>query len=313
MILPNQTSATLTRNTAGVGQSGSYVAVVTGACNSVTSTAFNLTVVSSLTARITASPGLTICSGTTGTLTASGGSSSTWNTGETTAAISVSAAGPYSVTATTAGCTSVTSVVVTQESSTSIVTQPAAGSVVCLNTPVRAGVIAGGAGPFTYQWYQDGLILPSQTSATLTRNTAGVGQSGSYVAIVTGACNSVTSTAFNLTVVSSLTARITATPSPTVCTGTSTTLTASGGAGYVWNTGETTAAISATAAGPYSVTATTAGCSSVTTINVTQQSSTSIVTQASRRFIGLCGDIGSGGGDCRRNRTLHRINGTRTG
>ncbi|GAB3510321.1 hypothetical protein GCM10027341_48610 [Spirosoma knui] len=46
----------------------------------------------------------------------------------------------------------------------------------------------------------------------------------------------------------------------TVCTGQSTTLTASGGTTYLWNTGDNTEAISATA-GTYSVTVTSNGCS----------------------------------------------------
>ena len=123
----------------------------------------------------------TLCTGTSTNLTASGGSGYTWNTGETTATISVSAAGPYSVTATTSGCSSVTTATITLQSGTSIVTQPAAGSVVCVGTPVRAGVIAGGVGPFTYQWYQDGLLVANQTDATLTLNAATVGQSGSLL------------------------------------------------------------------------------------------------------------------------------------
>ena len=46
----------------------------------------------------------------------------------------------------------------------------------------------------------------------------------------------------------------------TVCSGQSTTLTASGGTAYLWNTGATTASISATA-GAYSVTVSSGSCS----------------------------------------------------
>ena len=54
-----------------------------------------------------------------------------------------------------------------------------------------------------YQWYKDNLTSPvaGQTSATLTLTNVQLGDAGSYsLVVVTGSCNSVTSTAFSLTV-----------------------------------------------------------------------------------------------------------------
>jgi predicted outer membrane repeat protein len=83
---------------------------------------------------------------------------------------------------------------------TSLATQPVAGSVVCVGSSVNVPVSATGTGPFTYQWFRGGQVVTGQTSATLTLTNLQTTDAGSYSVIVTGTCNSVTSTAFNLTV-----------------------------------------------------------------------------------------------------------------
>jgi hypothetical protein len=279
LLVGGQSTATLTRNSATIAHAGTYSVVVTGACGTVTSTAFNLTVINTLQAQIAVSPAVSICSGTSATLTASGGTNYLWSNGQTSAAISATATGNYAVTATTAGCSSVTSIAITVSPSLSITSQPSAWSLVCAGTTVRTGVLVAGAGPFTYQWYLNGLPLPNQTNATLTRNSATIAQSGTYSVVVGSTCGTVTSSAFNLTVVGSLTARITADPSLTICTGSSTTLTASGGMDYVWSNGQSGASILVTTAGPYSVTANSSGCTSVTSATVRVQPGSTITTQ----------------------------------
>lgn len=57
-----------------------------------------------------------------------------------------------------------------------------------------------------------------------------MGQTGTYSVVVMGACNSVTSTAFSLSLGGPLSVSITPTAT-TICTGTSTVLTASGAVG----------------------------------------------------------------------------------
>ena len=55
----------------------------------------------------------------------------------------------------------------------------------------------------TYAWYRDGLLLnPPQNTSTLSLINVTSTDQGSYSVVVTGACNSITSTAFNLTIAS---------------------------------------------------------------------------------------------------------------
>lgn len=80
---------------------------------------------------------------------------------------------------------------------------PAASSVVCAGTNLSIPVsITGGESTTTYRWYKDGSTTPvaSQTTATLSFSTVQTTDAGNYTLVVTGACNSVTSTAFSLSV-----------------------------------------------------------------------------------------------------------------
>lgn len=61
-----------------------------------------------------------------------------------------------------------------------------------------------------------------------------------------------------------------------ICSGQATLLTASGGGTYRWNTGETTASISVSVAGPYSVTVSSGSTSSVVTANVSAASAPAV-------------------------------------
>ena len=144
-----------------------------------------------------------------------------------------------------------------------ITAQPVAGSAVCAGGSVTTSVSVSGT-TSAYQWYNALGAVAGQTSATLTLSNLQASQAGSYSVVVTGACNSVTSTAFSLTVNPLPTASISG--NLTVCSGQSTTLTASGGTTYLWNTGATTASISATA-GAYSVTVSSGSCSVNTSAN----------------------------------------------
>ncbi|MCY7352248.1 MAG: immunoglobulin domain-containing protein, partial [Cytophagaceae bacterium] len=85
-------------------------------------------------------------------------------------------------------------------SGVSITSQAASGSAVCAggNATVSVSVTGTVTG---YQWYKDGSLLsPAQTSATLSLTNVQNSDAGSYSVVVTGACNSFTSTAFSLTV-----------------------------------------------------------------------------------------------------------------
>ena len=89
----------------------------------------------------------------------------------------------------------------------SITGGPAASSVVCVGAPVTASVSVSGT-VTGYQWYKGSLATPvaSQTTATLSIPAAAIADGGSYFVVVTGACNSFTSTAFSLTINASPTA-----------------------------------------------------------------------------------------------------------
>ncbi|WP_298609468.1 choice-of-anchor Q domain-containing protein, partial [uncultured Spirosoma sp.] len=111
---------------------------------------------------------------------------------------------------------------------------PSSGTAVCVGSPVSIPVSVSGTGP-VYQWYKDGTVLTgvaSATTATLSLPSATTADAGSYSVVVTGACNSLTSTAFSLTVNSPPVPTLTASASSTLtCAAPSLTLIASGGTG----------------------------------------------------------------------------------
>ncbi|MBO0935112.1 hypothetical protein J2I47_01000 [Fibrella sp. HMF5335] len=165
-----------------------------------------------------------------------------------------------------------------------ITRQPAAGTAVCTGTTITASVSATGTG-VNYLWYRDGpsgpVLLTSQTSATLTLPAVTTASTGSYSAVVVGPCNSVTSTAFSLTVStpptnlalsaststgvasSTLTCAATSLTLTATATGTGLTYAFAGPSGTLAGSGNTR---TISASGTYSVTATNAtGCFSTTT------------------------------------------------
>lgn len=163
----------------------------------------------------------------------------------------------------------------------SVTRQPASGSAVCAGATVITSVSATGT-VSAYQWYKDGQAVSGQTSATLMLPNVQPAQSGSYSVVVTGACNSVTSTAFSLTVNAPPTVGL-SNNGPLTCTQTSVTLTASGTSGSTYAfggpggpiiSGGNTASVSSP--GTYTVTASLSGCTSSATTTVT--SNTVVVT-----------------------------------
>jgi len=201
-----------------------------------------------------------ICEGFSTNLTASGGNSYDWNNGDTTATISVSplADTTYLVTVTNAnGCSDTTSATV------QVLSQPTASisglDSICFGESTT--LIAAGGGNYTWN---DGSTLTSFVVTPTTDSTFSV------VVDISGC----TDTAYHSITVNSL-----PTPSITgntiICNGESTTLFASGGTDYVWNTTAITDSIvvSPTANTSYNVTATDANnCSNTTNISVTVNS-----------------------------------------
>ncbi|MBD2757392.1 choice-of-anchor Q domain-containing protein [Spirosoma validum] len=79
----------------------------------------------------------------------------------------------------------------------------ASGTALCAGSRLSLPVSVSGTGPLSYQWYKYGAALTgvaSATTATLSLTAAQATDMGSYLVTVTGNCNSVTSTAFSLTI-----------------------------------------------------------------------------------------------------------------
>lgn len=198
----------------------SYTVVVTDANTCSDSTTVNVQVDPTPTAAI--SGNLIICEGSSTSLLASGGGSYSWNTGDTTALVSLSPLvdTTYSVIVTNAsGCSDSISVFV------QVLPAPTASIIgndtICNGTP--ASLTGGGGG--TYSW---------NTGATSSNINVTPNVDSTYTLIVDiGGCkDTVAHTVYvnQLPVVS-------VTGNDTICIGDSTVLTASGGGSYSWNVG----------------------------------------------------------------------------
>jgi hypothetical protein len=199
-----------------------------------------------------------LCNGASTTLTASGGISYTWSNGENTASITVSPSTTttYIVTVTDAnGCQSSTSIIVT------VNPLPEPNINGDLNICVGQTTRLTASGGNTYQW-SNGVNVYWQDVSPLVTTI--------YTVTVTDANGCQASTSVTVTV----------NPLPTpvisgnniVCIGSSTTLTASGGTSYVWNSGENTSSITVSPSSntTYNVTVTDAnGCQASASVTVT--------------------------------------------
>lgn len=197
---------------------------------------------------------MTLCSGQSTTLTASGANSYHWSTGATAPVITVTSSGNYVCTFTNSyGCTSSQCVIVNVFSAPTITgnTSFCSGGYTTLTA----------TGGDSYQW------STGATSATINVNTAG---NYSVTASTSNGCSGSTS----VNVVENQPVNVTITGNSVICNETSTTLTATSGASYLWSSGETTQSISVNTPGSYSVTVTnTNGCSGSSSQTVTMMES----------------------------------------
>jgi hypothetical protein len=250
----NSWSTGATTQSITVNTAGSYTVSYNdgSGCGVLTSAPFVVTINPLPTVSISGST--EICLGNQNVLDAGAGFSSyQWSTGETTQTISISTAGPYSVTVTNSnGCRNSASVTAT------FVTLSAPTITGNLSfCPGSSTTLDAGAGYSSYLW-----------STGATSQTISVSASGTYSVTVTndGGC-----TASASVVASPFTPpapQISGTPG--FCTGGSTVLTADAGyASYAWSTGATTASITVNAAGVYTVTVTdNNGCTGTASVTV---------------------------------------------
>lgn len=187
---------------------------------------------------IAASGPTTFCVGDSVTLTVNGGSSYLWSTGDTTASITVNQTANYFVTVTGACGTSTVSQQVTVVTGATTAISASGPVTFCQGDSVT--LTASGAGNF--------LWSNGSTTSSIT-----VFQTGNYSVILTSSCGS--DTAYQqVNVTTGTPISIAANGPTTFCLGSSVTLTASGGAPYLWSTGATTATITVNSNGTYSVT-----------------------------------------------------------
>jgi PKD repeat protein len=193
----------------------------------------------------------TVCAGNTAILTASAGSSYKWSTGQMTPSVSITQSGTYYVTVSDAnGCSRTASKIVAAKSS--VIATITGDTLICSGT--NANLTASGG--TSYLW-----------STGATTPTIPVSQSGTYNVTVSNA-NSCSGMAtkkviFNASISASISGKT------SFCAGDSSVLTAAGGDTYKWSNGATTAQMTITKAGIYTVTATnTSGCTGSSTQEV---------------------------------------------
>ncbi|MEY4603055.1 MAG: hypothetical protein RIT43_347 [Bacteroidota bacterium] len=180
------------------------------------------------------------------------GSGLLWSTGETTASITVSSAGTYSVTQTVGGCVSS---VASASASPLIVPVITLGSITdptsCSSTD--GSIVVNGSGTGDINW--SGQSTGSVSGVTLPYTISGLA-GGIYSIDFSNGCPSAT-----------LNASLTGPGAPLAPTvsavdGCGSSVLTATGTGLVWSTGATSSSITVTMAGSYTVTQTVGGCTS---------------------------------------------------
>ena len=208
-----------------------YTVTVTDANGCVSSDQVVVTVNPLPTAVITASGGTTLCQGETVTLTASDGASYKWSNGATSKSIVVSTSGVYSVTVTnSSGCS-------TTSSNFLVTVKPLpvsdAGADVTICSGGTATLGKSAVTGYTYSW-APAIGLSSATAAnptvTLTNSTAAPVTHKYTVTTTLNGC----STQDEVIVKVNPLPKADAGPDVSICIGSSTVLSATGGVSYVW-------------------------------------------------------------------------------
>lgn len=269
-------------STATVSPSGNTTYTLTGAnANCSSSTTAQVNVTPSPTISIASSAGSTICSGTSTTLTASGATTYTWSAnagGGNSSSVVVSPGSnqTYTVTGTTSGCSSA-QVITVNVTPTPTITTSASLPTVCAGQSTTLTA----SGATTYTWAPGGstsnpLVVSPGTSTTYT------------VTGSTSGCNSTQVVSVNVNPLPTI--GVSAQPSG-ICTGQSTTLTASGGTTYTWSAnaggGSTNpVSVSPSSTATYTVSGTDAnGCTNQSVLTVSVSSSAPVAISAASNTV----------------------------
>ncbi len=232
---------------------GVYAVTVTNALGCTAVISANVTQYALPSPTITGS--LSICQGSSTILRANGGISYQWDDGSTQALLTVTTTGTYTVTVTgNNGCSAV--------ASTTVIVNPTpnltllANEILCNGQSVSIYAISNPGN--TYNWstgQNTSFITVSPTSTTM------------YTVLVTDAngCTNMASTTISVTQAPTVFIN----GETSICQGSTSTLTATGGHSYLWSNGSTSSAINVTSSGTYSVTASDVnGCTGTTSATV---------------------------------------------
>lgn len=245
IFLYSQANNTATNSNISITVSSNYTdstsrAYLTGTKNwTINDNGFDISSICNPDTSVIVSGSLDFCDGGSVTLTAAIGQSYSWNTGDTTQSITVNQAGSYyAVINTINGCVDTTAIYTTTIFTNADTSLTASGP---LDFCRYDDVILAGAEGQLYLW------STGETTPSITINQAGL-----YFAIATtiNGCND-TTTIYVTTIFPTADTSVTASGSLDFCSYDDVTLTAASGYSYLWNTGDTTQAITSNTAGSY--------------------------------------------------------------
>lgn len=260
--------------------SGTYSVTVTNASGCTGTASKTVTIYPNFTPAVTGAD--SSCTSLPGTLCSSTGNSYSWSSGETTQCINPSTSGNYVVTVTNAnGCTA------TASKSTIVYTNPTAAitgpTSACNGSTIQ---LCANSGSYTYAW-----------SNAATASCINITVSGSYTTTITDTHGCTSSASQTVTYGSSLSVNITG-PSQ-ACPNTGAQLCADAGfANYLWSSGQTTACITPTLNGTYTVRASdNTGCSATSSATINFYSVTPVTVSGpssgcANSFPQLCASSG---------------------
>jgi PKD repeat protein len=258
---------------------GTYTITHTAANSSGTSTPISSTISISANPTVAVSSA-TVCRGTAASLIASGATTYSWNTGASTASISVTPTitTNYTVVGTNlAGCVNTKTLSVTVNVTPTVAVNSAT---VCSGS--AANITASGA--TTYSWNTGATTSSISVTPTTATNYTVIGTSNgcTNTKTVSVAVNAVPNVAAN---------------NATVCSGTAANITATGATTYSWNTGATTSSISVTPTTTtnYTVTGTSAGCVNTKTLSVTVNGTPTVAATSKTICIGAAATLTASG------------------